>query len=146
MSWLLRLVLLAGMMGCGIEQTTKRGQSFATQVVWQQQYLMGDVPPPPIFWIEAAQLNCADMRGWDTYPMPNVPECVAGLFYPDTYRAFVAWPAGTESISDTSFAHELCHAFSYDTTGDGDAGHVGPCFKPGGYLESANEALVRLGL
>lgn len=138
-------------MGCVGPDDTKPGQAYATQIVWQQQYLMIGREAPMVVWMEGSSLNCYANRGWTTYAIPNPDggvggECVAGLNFvgpPDT--AFVAWIAGTKYISQTAFAHELCHAWSYQTTGDADNDHLGPCFQPEGanYVTIANDALAR---
>ena len=133
--------------GCAVEAPAPPGVPFATQIVWQQQYVMGDALPPVVYWVVGDALNCADGQGWAPAPSKyTLPPCVAGLYYQDEKTAYVAWPNGTRYISDTSFAHELCHAFMWATTGDGDENHVGPCYTLGGYVQIANEALVRVDL
>ena len=115
-------------------------------VVWIQQYGMGTILPPAVMWIDPAQLNCGDGRGWFVLPSVSPFLCVSGLYYQTLNQAYVAWPEGTQNISDTSFAHELCHAWSRLALGDGDGDHIGSCYKVGGYVQIANEALARVGL
>jgi hypothetical protein len=136
--------------GCAVEAPQPEGVAFATQIVWQQQYVMGDAQPPAVYWMEPGQLDCADGQGWKPNPLiqanVTLPDCVAGLYYQDDKTAYVALPLGSE-ISDTAFAHELCHAFMWATTGDGDENHLGPCFNaPGNYVKIANDALARVQL
>ena len=141
--WLLILIFA---FSCRIDLPTKSGQERAINVVWIQQFGMVDLPPPIVMWINPAQLDCGDGQGWAVLPSVNPMECVSGLFYGQFNQAFVAWPDGTQNISDTSLAHELCHAWSWYHLGNEDGDHTGSCFKVGGYVQIANEALALVGL
>lgn len=138
----------AMLFGCVVQAPQPEGVSFATQIVWQQQYVMGDAVPPTVYWMESGSLDCENGQGWTPAPDLKVPfDCVSGLYFQDDKTAFVAWPESTQFISQTSFAHELCHAFMWATTGDGDEAHLGPCFNaPGNYTKIANDALARAQL
>lgn len=140
-TWLFVIaVLLFG--GC-ISAPEPDGVDYAYQIVWQQQYQMDGHPAPYVEWVMPAQLNCADGRGWIS--AENNGECVGGLYHQENNSAQVAWPGDNWKISAMAFAHELCHAFSYQTTGDADGQHMGPCFVPPAdcYVSRANDALAR---
>lgn len=141
--WLLILILVCS---CRIDLPTKPGQELATNVVWVQQYNMESTPPPVVMWINPAQLNCENGQGWTVLPSVSLFPCVSGLYYQKLNQAYVAWPEGTQNISDTSFAHELCHAWGWLALGDGDGNHIGSCYEVGGYVQIAKEALARVGL
>jgi hypothetical protein len=145
--WLVALfVVLVLTIGCAPAYPDKDGQRFATQVVWQQQYLQSADTAPAVIWMQGSMLNCHQGLGWTintSVPLDGVPDgCVAGLFYEDLNLAYVAWPDGTEYIYQTSFAHELCHAYMWKAYGYGDGTHMGPCFTGPTYVTTANEALM----
>ncbi len=150
--------------------TRKPGQAEATEIVWRQQYEMGDIAPPTIVWMEGARLDCGKGRaedgrllggweanqkhlankinhGWfepDAAEGGGFPPCVSGAFDPATYTIQLAWPPGTVRFSTISFAHELAHARSFRLMGY--ANHQGFDFAPKGRVYQADRALRRAGL
>lgn len=131
------LLLLAA--GCGRpwvgDETPRAGQAAAVTIVWSGSYGMpGDAPP--ILW--RTEHGCDDMAAW-----LEDGSCVAGIFVENHVE--VAADVGTP-FSDTSFAHELCHAFKQATTGDSDTQHLSDCFGPHGRSLAAQSALRAAGL
>lgn len=119
------LVLVAGI-GCGDNAFPKKDrQDEAVKLVWTDVYGM-TAAAPEIDWVEGAELNCADGRGFQT-----VIGCKGGLSWSNSNVVQLAWFEGL-ALHQTDMAHEFCHLRSMKLTGDGDADHVGPCWREAG--------------
>lgn len=87
--------------------------------------------PPPIIY---KHVECWDGRSfWD-----KEMGCVYGIFDPVAYTIGIAWFKDSK-FSDTSFAHELCHAYYHDIDHS-------ICHNDGGPVLMANKALREKGL
>jgi hypothetical protein len=95
-------------------------------------------PGPLVQWNR--ELDCASGTGWLHPDRPD--HCVRGLHHEGTLIVAL-WPGA--DLAQTSLAHETCHFVEWARSGDGDPGHRGPCFVPGGLVEQANDALWKLG-
>lgn len=121
------LFFLLVLSGCRTTYNVKRfdiefkpGQEAVTEIVWNTYGSTTRIPPITI-WLSHEHLNCRDGKGFWTWIAEEEPnkwrqECVSGAYFPASHMAFVAWPKGTTRISDTAFAHELCHAWTRDLT------------------------------
>jgi hypothetical protein len=98
--------------------------------------------PPTILYREAPTLDCDDGRGFSLEARTlegrqtsrvGATRCARGVYNHGPYTATVAWARGMK-FSQSSFAHELCHAFY------GDEGHE-ICHNDGGPVLRANTAL-----
>lgn len=124
---------------------TKPGQSETIQAVWYDTFGM-TAEPPPVYWVEGAELNCGEGQGFEI-----VGQCAYGaMITPPEGRhndyIKVAW-AHYEGRrpGNTVLPHELCHAKGH-VTGDYDVHHLGSCFAEGGDLDIAVQVLKDRGL
>jgi hypothetical protein len=135
-NWRLALVSLLTV-ACGAHERVP-GQDQAEIIVWRSTY-QSQQSPPAVIWIHKKDLNC---DGGDAfYAYDNF--CVYGV-YAEGGDAEVAL-RGDGHISQTSYAHELLHAYLYDTTGT-PTNHETPEWQPGGLLSIAQQALIASGL
>lgn len=143
-------LVLSGCMGCSPPSMIAH-QEDATELVWRGVYgVPRDKAPPDIYWIEQADLNCAPdengvFQGFyrDKASYEVNLQCVGGVLWTPSWYAQIAHHQPFV-FSESSFAHELYHAF-LSLHGSPDPTHSGPGWKPGGILEKANEALEASG-
>lgn len=134
------IVFLALLGACGGrpwggDPTPRPRQQEAMQLVWGSSYGMA-VEAPPVFW--RTEHGCDGIAAW-----METGSCVAGLFVDEHVE--IAADVGLP-FSETTLAHELCHAFKLATTGDGDGAHRSDCFGTHGRAEAARAALEAAGL
>lgn len=132
------------------------GQDMAESIVWTWTYggVATYVSPPPLLWVDSSS-ECTTGAGvhyTGSFPCYGYDGmCCKGLYVTQDDVVYAVWYG---KISDTAYAHELCHAWSQYATGDGDNHHTGPCFKgfDGGYetegsmMFEANRRLRVVGL
>jgi len=121
------------LVGCGDNSfAEKPRQREALKAIWTDTYGMASAPPQ-IEWVEGDRLTCVDDACPETgFCFETVLGCRAGLSWSDSDVIQLSWPAGTTSFRQTAITHETCHLSSLRLTGDGDANHVGPCFRDPG--------------
>src|SRR6185295_20021586 len=109
------------------------GQEEAVDIVWRSQYGQAG-QSPPIFWMYEPYLDCDGGKGW-----LNNGVCWDGMYVHDErpvafdwttsgMHVELAWPGWFTRFSETSLAHELCHAAFEDWD------HEGPCADTEGTL------------
>ena len=156
-----RLVIALALLVSGCSGCTGYPNAFfqeeATELVWHGVYSQSAwSQPPQIEWIEPEDLDCGlgedgVYRGFYRRIVPIeraigiTSQCVAGVFWSDTYTAQVAHPKDF-TFPTSSFAHELCHADVWRKTGSGDPTHMGICFTTNGLVDSANQVLKDAGI
>ncbi len=150
----LALVLLAGM-GCDRLQgqgpfgipiagkgyegpvTFLPGQEDAELIVWKWTYggIAAIVEPPPILWRTGdyctGKVDHKTYSGSFACPYAYENGCCNGLYVIQSDFAYVENWEYASKISDTSYAHELCHAWAAysDSATLGEPDHGGPCFR-----------------
>lgn len=124
------------------------GQDTAEKIVWDQEFsAAGWLTPPPLVWHQGSRCGGEDKFWADG-------ECVLGIYWSYDDHAEVQWRG---SFHESSYAHELCHAFwKYTHDGDDDGDHTSPCFSTtvryngteaeGSLVWKANQALDAYGL
>lgn len=109
--------------------------------------------PPQITWVHGSQLNCGEgNQGFFREQTPlerrfSIPlTCVIGVFWENSYKAYVAIPLGNDfRPSESALAHELYHAHLYKTLGSADPNHEDSGFAVGGAVQQAEELLKSSG-
>jgi hypothetical protein len=106
------------------------GQDSAEAMVWIWTYggVATYMDPPPVVWV-APESTCTESNGVTyTGSFPCYGDdgiCCNGIYI--TQSDFIyAVQAG--AISDSSYAHELCHAWKGYSTGDFDTNHTSECY------------------
>jgi len=116
-----------------------------TKLVWQEVFGEYDIEPPPVQLLTGNQLTCGDPTlPPDGFTANGSPQCLLGMFWPQLYKIQVAAPAG-KRCSDTSYVHELTHAYFnlHDIPGNFD--HTNEAFWQGGLITKTNNRLRTLG-
>lgn len=119
----------------------------ATEIIWH--VFGGDTGKvaPIVDWYEGRKLDCADGQAfWTTvYAVQDyrhLKTCVKGMYITSMHLALIAYQAG-QAMSETSLAHELCHAYFRDSAEHeicrDDGSHDDP-------VTRANEQLRKIGL
>lgn len=145
LGWLVLGVVLAA--GCVPHTPRQPGQDVAEAVVWRGAFAQTRTAPD-VSWVPAAELTCFNGHGFILDLTPGgapTNTCVGGVYWETVDMAEVATPTGGWRLSDSSYTHELYHAYLWHTTGDGDAQHRGPGWQPGGIVEHTNDVLFSLG-
>jgi len=93
------------------------------QSVWDE-YGGSGFPGWNFYLVYKDQLDCPP-GSWHS---DGDGECVDGDTIPAFRSIQIAWPDGM-SIEQSSVRHELCHAYMFDTTGDGHPRHDAWCFQ-----------------
>lgn len=92
----------------------------ATASVWWGTYrAAADWEPPPI---TIAEQKCLDLDPSRLAPGQE-PACADGFYEPTSNTVTIGW--WTQTIDQSSLAHELYHAFGQRRDHDDDAMHVG---------------------
>lgn len=127
----------------GINDSIKKGQEDAIDIVWNQIFGMKG-SPPKIIWVEKPDLTCNKNGSFWNPLSGSGDECVNGLFFP--FAVMIAWPRGSK-FSNTAFCHELLHARQWVLKQEVDVGHTSPEWKdPNGVLYEAIGRLKDSGL
>lgn len=151
----LALMYILGIGGCmplpeapyqhGTGGPQKPGQAETIQAVWYDTFGMTSVPPP-VFWVEGADLDCGEGQGFVVKG-----QCAYGAMitppegrHNDYIKVAWAWYEGRKP-GNTALAHELCHARG-GIDGNYDVHHLGSCFAAGGDLDLAVVVLKERGL
>ena len=129
--------------------TIINGEDAAYKIVWNNTYNVTQYPHPWVGWVYQPNLICdvaseTSTNAGQALGISWCGQCVGGLF--DGYFAAVAKPNGYD-ISSTAFAHELFHAYLYDTTGDLDPSHTDSrWWQSNGPVQQAEGSLMKAGL
>lgn len=124
------------------------GAEEAEAIVFELYATAGMTRAPTLFWYGGAALDCPDGVSfhWDG-------DCVDGTTIDET--AIVLSDCAAEGLpfhrmcydyqDNASMAHEMAHALSLQTGGDGCGDHNCASFRPGGLVEQATNLLAAAG-
>lgn len=117
---------------CNLER--KPDEETAIGIIWETYAEWSDESvnsktPPIVAWIDGDYFECSG-GGW----------CY-GQYIRSQHLALVAWSKQTRYFSDTSLAHELCHAWFPE-----DHANHSVCRNGLPPIETANKRLMRRGL
>lgn len=130
------LALALFVVGCGYREEVVYTELDATMGQLWAEVFHGDGPPPPVTWVEGADLNCGGGWGW-----MFDGQCVDGVTWGDGPHTWVARrPA--DPLWTWSLSHEFAHVLSFLRGGDGDLEHSGAAFQPGGLVEMGERWLA----
>jgi hypothetical protein len=132
------------------------GQEDAVMIVWKWTYGDGatSAAPPPVVWRSGDECTDDDGKHWNgSFYCPAHKHCCNGYYNVQSAVAYIeTWG---QPLSETSLAHELCHAWRFvegDSTADGAHGSI--CFNgivtsaasEGSLVYEANRRLKVVGL
>ncbi|MCA1824400.1 MAG: hypothetical protein LC640_09105 [Frankia sp.] len=136
-----RLLALLVLAGCAriapYVRTPQPCQDQAVGIVWHDVYRRTD-PPPDIWWVPAADLNCQEPGHEKGYGGARL--CMGGNSWKDGVN--LVWYG---NWTRTRLAHEDWHVVLLRNGMDPDAQHQTAAFQPGGIVEQANRALAAMG-
>lgn len=110
------------------------GQEDATRIVWEWTYGGAATvsKSPPILWRTGdtctGEVDHITYQGSFSCPYAYKNACCSGLYVIQSDFIYVENTDFAMKISDTSFAHELCHAWDQRSGADYQE-HWGPCFR-----------------
>ncbi len=120
------------------------GQDEAELVVWKWTYGGAATvsAPPPVLWIYGATCTAKDGI---TYR--NSMECSAGdtgccWGYYNVQSNLIYVTVRGQAISDTSYAHELCHAWLAYSNRNADCDHETECYQGPSHVFAGPDTLV----
>jgi len=128
-------LLLAG--GCGVAPDSDPVDARTLDRLWAEVYRIAG-PAPRVGWVPPEHFNCDDGEkpwGW----LDAQGRCVEGQALSASLVLVAAKPE--RLISDWPLAHELSHARSLATGGDGDYWHKGEGFGRGSFQQRAQDWL-----
>lgn len=122
----------------------------AEAAVFELYSARGMTKLPTLYWYGGAALDCADgvSFNWDggcsdATTIDDVTiilsDCGAASDLPLSQKCYSV-------PGDASLPHEMAHALSLQTNGDGCEDHRCPSFEPGGLVEQATSLLASLGM
>lgn len=128
------------------------GQAEAEPIVWSTAFGAGHLNPPPVVWMHDAACTDAAGKTWERAFRCD-GDCCTGYYDPWRDVAYVEYPLSGK-VSDSTYAHELCHAWLNYTGRDWDYYHNGQCYRGldktyetlGSMVGNAHQLLIDAGL
>jgi len=119
-------------------------QDDAEMIVWK--WTLGSsatiVSPPPVVWITGSTCTSNDGHVLENSFECNGAKsgCCNGYFSWQSYVVYVSWRG--EHISDTSYSHEMCHAWMWTEGLEIDSDHSSNCYQGGSGVYQGPDTLV----